>query len=72
MASIKIPTDPLYSISSLIAVKRHLNKAIKYSVSMSTQIIYERSQRLASSRGPVHEFVCISFRTDNLNCFGAS
>jgi hypothetical protein len=24
------------------------------------------------SRGPVYEFVCISFRTDNLNCFGAS
>ena len=24
------------------------------------------------SLGPVYEFVCISFRTDNLNCFGAS
>jgi hypothetical protein len=25
-----------------------------------------------SSLGPVYEFVCISFRTYNLNCFGAS
>jgi hypothetical protein len=24
------------------------------------------------SLGPVYEFVCISFRTDNLNCFRAS
>ena len=24
------------------------------------------------SLGPVYEFVCISFRTDNLNCFMAS
>ena len=24
------------------------------------------------SPGPVYEFVCISFRTDNLNCFRAS
>jgi hypothetical protein len=24
------------------------------------------------SRGPVYEFVCISFRTDNLNCFRES
>ena len=24
------------------------------------------------SLGPVYEFVCISFRTDNLNCFWAS
>ena len=24
------------------------------------------------SRGSVYEFVCISFRTDNLNCFWAS
>ena len=24
------------------------------------------------SLGPVYEFVCISFRTDNLNCFGVS
>ena len=22
-----------------------------------------------TSQGPVHEFVCISFRTGNLNCF---
>jgi hypothetical protein len=26
----------------------------------------------ATSRGPAYEFVCISFRTDNLNCFRAS
>jgi hypothetical protein len=26
----------------------------------------------ADSLGPVYEFVCISFRTDNLNCFRAS
>ena len=26
----------------------------------------------ASSRGPIYEFVCISFRTDNLNCFRVS
>jgi hypothetical protein len=26
----------------------------------------------ATSLGPVYEFVCISFRTDNLNCFRAS
>jgi hypothetical protein len=25
-----------------------------------------------NSLGPVYEFVCISFRTDNLNCFRAS
>ena len=25
-----------------------------------------------TSLGPVYEFVCISFRTDNLNCFRAS
>ena len=25
-----------------------------------------------NSVGPVYEFVCISFRTDNLNCFRAS
>ena len=24
------------------------------------------------SLGPVYEFVCISFRTDNLNCFRVS
>ena len=27
---------------------------------------------LSISRGPVYEFVWISFRTDNLNCFEAS
>ena len=26
----------------------------------------------STSRGPAYEFVCISFRTDNLNCFRAS
>jgi hypothetical protein len=35
----------------------------------------ERSQEIVIERdslGPVYEFVCISFRTDNLNCFRAS
>ena len=27
---------------------------------------------LGTSLGPVYEFVCISFRTDNLNCYRAS
>ena len=30
------------------------------------------SHWLIVSLGPVYEFVCISFRTDNLNCFRAS
>jgi hypothetical protein len=29
-------------------------------------------QHALFSLGPVYEFVCISFRTDNLNCFRAS
>jgi serine/threonine protein kinase len=41
---------------------------------MSKAKIYNLSvkERERYSLGPVHEFVCISFRTDNLNCFGAS
>ena len=30
------------------------------------------SAQTIPSLGPVYEFVCISFRTDNLNCFRAS
>jgi hypothetical protein len=30
------------------------------------------SLQISNSRGPVYEFVWISFRTDNLNCFRAS
>jgi hypothetical protein len=32
----------------------------------------EFNNKVYNSRGPVYEFVCISFRTDNLNCFEAS
>jgi hypothetical protein len=34
--------------------------------------IWSLINSLTSSLGPVYEFVCISFRTDNLNCFRAS
>ena len=30
---------------------------------------YYNMPRVYISLGPVYEFVCISFRTDNLNCF---
>ena len=31
-----------------------------------------RKSMIKYSLGPAYEFVCISFRTDNLNCFRAS
>jgi hypothetical protein len=43
---------------------------------MQKQCSYSRIEatyyRIHCSLGPVYEFVCISFRTDNLNCFRAS
>ena len=35
-------------------------------------ILFCDYRRSTISLGPVYEFVCISFRTDNLNCFRAS
>ena len=37
-----------------------------------TSVLYKTKLPFKISLGPVYEFVCISFRTDNLNCFGAS
>jgi hypothetical protein len=33
---------------------------------------HDNSRENGDSLGPVYEFVCISFRTDNLDCFRAS
>ena len=40
--------------------------------SLSFMRFSSASTRGSISLGPVYEFVCISFRTDNLNCFGVS
>jgi hypothetical protein len=39
---------------------------------LSSLVANSSTSTFTVSLGPVYEFVCISFRTDNLNCFRAS
>jgi hypothetical protein len=48
------------------------NESAQPSFQHAQQIIFFWVLGIHRSLGPVYEFVCISFRTDNLNCFRAS
>jgi hypothetical protein len=52
------------------AINRHKNLHCAYRLAHAN--FDKRKLRGSSSLGPVYEFVCISFRTDNLNCFRSS
>ena len=55
----KITIKPLFVVITTIVRLRCL-----------LEILYsEQSFTIQFSLGPVHEFVCISFRTGNFNCF---
>ena len=56
------------------SLKEKLQKLQNRAATVITGDTYDIHSKdiLKNSRGPVYEFVCISFRTNNLNCFGAS
>ena len=51
---------------------RAVNKKIRQVAKVLQLLNMSSSALSALSLGPVYVFVCISFRTDNLNCFGVS
>ena len=47
----------------------HQLNYITWAIDFHFVINFITTKKVAYSLGPVHEFVCISFRTGNLNCF---
>ena len=53
----------------LIAICLSQNYSGNHETSRSIRVLGFKEFNVAISLGPVYEFVCISFRTGNLNCF---
>ena len=67
------PTTLSYTFKLITELNGEYHRSIqrmKLYLRMSNVLLNNSSKQY--SLGPVYEFVCISFRTDNLNCFWAS
>ena len=62
----------LYFVVGAFGQARLSMELITYHDGEAKFCFYPSPRLSANSLGPVYEFVCISFRTDNLNCFGVS